>query len=78
LTKKRVGCELKERLSKRAVVKEKWLGKVFSSTEKVNTKENLARAMAKSGAERRTVTAGRVGWVLREQGSTSVSTSETT
>jgi len=49
---------IKERLSKRAVMKDNgvWMG--LSSTEKTNTKKNLARAMTKSPSGRQTVTNG--------------------
>ena len=51
---------IRRRLSKRAVMKENKLRWV-SSTEKANTKENLARATTKSKSMTQTVTNGHVG-----------------
>jgi len=57
---------VKRRLSKRAVVKENGLGWMCSSTEKIDTKENLARVMAKSKSEIQTVTNGHLGQRCQE------------
>ena len=58
---------IKEKLSERAVMKERRLGRVFPR-EKKNTNRNLARATTKSKSEMQTVSNGRVGRGGRDEG----------
>jgi len=51
---------VREKLSKRAVVKEDGLRQVVSSREEINTNRNLARATTKSKSGMQTVSNGRV------------------
>src|SRR5882672_11928437 len=51
--RKDIGCECQGKALEEGCHEREAAWKSVSSTEKINTKENLARAMAKSGAGRR-------------------------